>query len=85
MNKRGTPGTCEGTVISDRMDKTVVVAVERTTAHPLYGKVVRRSNKFKVHDENNQCRVGDRVLLRECRPLSKGKSWRLVEILARAE
>ena len=85
MNKRGNPGTCEGTVVSDKMDKTVVVEIQRTTTHPLYRKVMRRSNKLKAHDEDNRCRIGDRVLLRECRPLSKDKSWRVVEVLARAE
>jgi len=85
MNKRDNPGTCEGNVTSDKMDKTVVVKIQRTTTHPLYRKVMRRSNKLKAHDEDNQCRIGDRVLLRECRPLSKDKSWRVVEVLARAE
>ncbi len=85
MNKRGNPGSCEGIVTSDKMDKTVVVEVQRTITHPLYRKVMRRSNKLKAHDEGNQCRIGDRVLLRECRPLSKDKSWQVVEVLTRAE
>lgn len=76
--------TREGFVVSDRMDKTVVVEVERTTRHPLYGKVLRRSTKFKAHDEKNECRAGDQVRIMECRPLSKDKSWRVVEILRRA-
>ena len=77
--------TVEGTVVSDKMDKTVVVEVERRIAHKLYGKVLRRSSKFKAHDEENQCRMGDQVVLRECRPLSKQKAWRVVEILSRAQ
>lgn len=76
--------TREGTVVSDKMDKTVVVEVERTTRHPLYRKVLRRSSKFKAHDEANECKVGDRVLIAECRPLSKEKSWRVVEVIRRA-
>ncbi len=75
----------EGFVVSDRMDNTVVVEVERTTRHPLYGKVLRRSTKFKAHDARNECRTGDRVRIMECRPLSKTKSWRVVDILRRAE
>ena len=74
-----------GTVISDKMDKTVVVEVEWLTSHPLYGKVLRRSTKLKAHDEANECRVGDRVQITECRPLSKEKHWRVSEIVARAE
>lgn len=74
-----------GTVVSDRMDKTVTVLVERRVLHPLYKKYIRRSTKLHVHDENNECRSGDRVLVRECRPLSKTKNWRLVKILRRAE
>jgi len=76
--------TREGFVVSDRMDKTVVVEVERTTRHPLYGKVLRRSTKFKAHDEKNECRTGDQVRIMECRPLSRDKAWRVVEILRRA-
>ncbi|MGD9495933.1 MAG: 30S ribosomal protein S17 [Armatimonadota bacterium] len=76
--------TREGTVVSDKMDKTVVVEVERTTRHPLYGKVLRRSTRYKAHDERNECRVGDRVVIMECRPLSRSKSWRVVQILRRA-
>ena len=76
--------TREGTVVSDKMDKTVVVEVERTTRHPIYAKVLRRSTRFKAHDERNECRTGDRVRIMECRPLSREKSWRVVEILRRA-
>ena len=74
-----------GTVVSDRMEKTVVVAVERRTAHPIYGKQMLRTQKFHVHDEENQARVGDTVRIMETRPQSKTKRWRLVEIMARAE
>ncbi len=75
----------EGLVVSDKMDKTVVVAVEDRVKHPLYGKVVRRTNKLKAHDESNSAGVGDRVLLMETRPLSRTKRWRLVEILEKAK
>jgi small subunit ribosomal protein S17 len=75
----------EGLVVSDKMDKTVVVAVEDRVKHPLYGKVVRRTNKLKAHDESNSAGVGDRVLLMETRPLSRSKRWRLVEILEKAK
>ena len=74
-----------GVVVSDKMDKTVVVQVERTVAHPLYGKILRRRKKFKAHDETNVCRAGDRVVIEECRPLSKEKHWRVVQILERHE
>jgi small subunit ribosomal protein S17 len=74
-----------GQVVSDRMDKTVVVAVERRTAHPIYGKQMLRTKKFHVHDEENQARAGDKVRIMETRPLSKSKRWRLVEIITRAE
>ncbi len=73
-----------GTVISDKMDKTVVVSVERVVRHPLYGKTVRRTVKFKAHDENNECRVGDRVRIMETRPLSKDKRWRVMQIVEKA-
>lgn len=74
-----------GKVISDKMDKTVVVAVERLTKHPLYGKTIRRTKKFKVHDEENSCHVGDKVKIMEVRPLSKEKNWRVVEIIEKSE
>ena len=74
-----------GTVVSDKMDKTVVVAVEDRFKHPLYGKVVRRTSKLKAHDEQNTCGIGDRVLLMETRPLSASKRWRVVEILEKAK
>jgi small subunit ribosomal protein S17 len=75
----------EGYVVSDKMDKTVVVAVEDRFKHPLYGKVVRRTSKLKAHDEANECGIGDRVLLMETRPLSSSKRWRVVEILEKAK
>ena len=75
----------EGLVVSDKMDKTVVVAVEDRFKHPLYGKVVRRTSKLKAHDEQNDCGVGDRVLLMETRPLSATKRWRLVEVVEKAK
>jgi small subunit ribosomal protein S17 len=74
-----------GTVVSDKMDKTIVVAVERSVTHPLYGKIVKRTSKFKVHDEKNECAVGDKVKIMETRPLSKEKRWRLVEVLEKAK
>ena len=75
----------EGLVVSDKMDKTVVVVVEDRVKHPLYGKVMRRTSKLKAHDEQNTCGIGDRVLLMETRPLSATKRWRVVEILERAK
>jgi len=74
-----------GRVDSDKMDKTRVVLVERTTKHPLYGKIIRRSKKYKFHDEANESRVGDVVKIMETRPLSKDKRWRLVEIVQRSK
>lgn len=73
-----------GMVVSDKMDKTVVVAVERIMAHPLYGKRVKRTKRLKVHDEMNECRVGDTVRVVETRPLSKDKRWRVMEIVQKA-
>ncbi|MCB0043496.1 MAG: 30S ribosomal protein S17 [Caldilineaceae bacterium] len=73
-----------GVVTSDKMEKTVVVTVERVTRHPLYGKVVKRNTKYKAHDENNSAKIGDTVRIRECRPLSKDKSFFVEEILERA-
>ena len=74
-----------GRVISDKMDKTRVVAVERVTRHPLYGKIIRRTKKYKMHDEANETRVGDIVKMMETRPISKDKRWRLVEIMRKSE
>ena len=74
-----------GTVVSDKMDKTVVVAIRDNVKHPLYKKIIKRTVRFKVHDENNECRVGDKVVIMETRPLSKDKNWRLVEIIEKAK
>lgn len=74
-----------GKVVSDKMDKTVVVAIEDNVKHPTYGKVIKHTIKLKAHDENNECRVGDKVLIMETRPLSKDKRWRLVEIIEKAK
>ncbi|HLT92607.1 MAG TPA: 30S ribosomal protein S17 [Woeseiaceae bacterium] len=74
-----------GRVVSDRMDKTVAVAIERLIKHPVYGKYVRRTSKVLAHDENNECKTGDRVAIRECRPISRRKSWRVVSIVERAQ
>jgi small subunit ribosomal protein S17 len=82
---RGFRKVREGLVVSDKMQKTVVVAVEDRVKHPLYGKVIRRTSKLKAHDETNDSHVGDRVLLMETRPLSATKRWRVVEILERAK
>jgi len=75
----------EGLVVSDKMDKTIVVAVEDRVKHALYGKVLRRTSKLKAHDETNQCGTGDRVLIMETRPLSATKRWRVVEVLEKAK
>ncbi|WP_028926935.1 30S ribosomal protein S17 [Pseudonocardia acaciae] len=82
---RGYRKVREGLVVSDKMDKTIVVSVEDRVKHPLYGKVIRRTNKVKAHDENNTAGVGDRVRLMETRPLSATKRWRLVEVLEKAK
>lgn len=74
-----------GKVVSDKMDKTIVVAIETLVRHPLYGKSIKRTTKFKAHDENNECKIGDRVKIMETRPLSKDKRWRLVEIVEKAK
>ena len=74
-----------GKVVSDKMDKTIVVAVEDRVAHPLYKKIIKRTYKLKAHDENNECGIGDRVRVMETRPLSKDKRWRLVEIIEKAK
>jgi small subunit ribosomal protein S17 len=83
--ERGDRKVREGLVVSDKMDKTVVVAVEDRFKHPLYGKVVRRTSRLKAHDENNECGVGDRVELMETRPTSASKRWRVVKILEKAK
>ena len=74
-----------GLVTSDKMDKTIVVSIVDNVKHPLYGKIVKRTYKLKAHDENNECKVGDRVRVMETRPLSKDKIWRLVEIIEKAK
>jgi small subunit ribosomal protein S17 len=83
--KRGFRKTREGLVVSDKMEKTVVVAVEDRVKHPLYGKVLRRTSKLKAHDEANSAGIGDRVLLMETRPLSATKRWRVVQIIEKAK
>ena len=82
---RGYRKTRIGEVVSDKMDKTIVVAIKTKVRHPLYGKMVNRTRKFKAHDENNECKMGDKVRVMETRPLSKDKRWRRVEIMERAK
>ena len=85
MEERNLRKTRTGKVVSNKMQKTIVVAVEDHVRHPLYGKIVKRSYKLKAHDENNDCNIGDTVKVMETRPLSKDKRWRLVEIIERAK
>ena len=85
MEERNLRKTRTGKVVSDKMDKTIVVAVEDHVKHPLYKKIVKRTYKLKAHDENNECRKGDTVKVMETRPLSKDKRWRLVEIMEKAK
>jgi small subunit ribosomal protein S17 len=85
MNERGLRKERIGVVVSDRMHKTVIVSLERTVMHPKYKKYLRRRTRVKVHDESNQSRVGDRVMIVECRPLSRDKRWRVSKILERAK
>ena len=85
MSERALRKTRVGKVVSDKMDKTIVVAIEDSVQHPLYKKVMKRTYKLKAHDENNECRVGDKVKVMETRPLSKDKRWRLVEIVEKAK
>ncbi|BAF58510.1 MAG: 30S ribosomal protein S17 [Pelotomaculum sp.] len=85
MEGRGIRKTLTGRVVSNKMDKTVVVAVETLVRHPLYQRTIRRTKKFKAHDEENACRIGDKVKMMETRPLSKEKRWRVVEILERTK
>jgi len=77
--------TLQGKVVSDKMDKSIVVAIERFVKHPIYGKFIKRTTKLQAHDETNQCGVGDVVTIRECRPLSKNKSWMLVDVVEKAQ
>jgi len=83
-NERNMRRTRVGVVVSDKMDKTVVVAVEQTVRHPLYGKTIRRNATFKAHDELNECSMGDRVRIMQTRPISKQKRWRVMEIIEKA-
>ena len=85
MEERNLRKTRVGRVVSNKMDKTIVVAIEDRVKHPLYKKIVDRTYKLKAHDENNECRIGDRVKVMETRPLSKDKRWRLVEIVEKAK
>ena len=80
-----TERTLSGRVTSDKMDKTITVAVERLVKHPVYGKYVRRTTKLHAHDESNECRTGDLVTIKQCRPLSKTKAWTLVAVVERAQ
>lgn len=73
--------TIQGRVVSDKMDKTITVLIERQIKHPIYGKFIRRSTKVHAHDANNECHIGDLVMVEQCRPLSRTKSWRLVEVI----
>ncbi|MBS4031678.1 MAG: 30S ribosomal protein S17 [Clostridiales bacterium] len=83
--ERSNRKTRTGRVVSDKMDKTAVVSVERITRHPLYGKIIRVSKKYKVHDPENACSIGDKVRIMETRPISKDKRWRLVEIMEKSQ
>lgn len=83
-DKQSLAGTVTGKVVSNKGDKTITVLVERRVKHPLYGKFLRRSSKLMAHDESNQCREGDIVTIRECRPLSRRKSWTLVNVVEQA-
>lgn len=85
MEERNLRKTRVGKVVSDKMDKTIVVAIETSVKHPLYKKIIKRTYKLKAHDENNECKTGDKVKVMETRPLSKDKRWRLVEIIEKAQ
>ena len=85
MSERNMRKVAVGKVVSNKMDKTIVVAIEDSVKHKLYNKIVKRSVRFKAHDENNECNIGDRVKIMETRPLSKDKRWRLVEIIEKAK
>jgi small subunit ribosomal protein S17 len=84
LAERALRKTRVGKVVSDKMDKTIVVAIETSVKHPLYKKIIKRTYKLKAHDENNECKIGDKVKVMETRPLSKEKRWRLVEIVEKA-
>ena len=85
MSERNLRKTRVGKVVSDKMDKTIVVAIEDNVQHPLYKKIIKRTYKLKAHDENNECGIGDKVEVMETRPLSKDKRWRLVKVLEKAK
>ncbi len=85
MSERNLRKTQVGTVVSDKMDKTVVIAIQDHVRHPLYKKIIKRTVKLKAHDEKNECKVGDRVMVMETRPLSKDKRWRVAQIIERAK
>ncbi len=85
MSERNLRKTQVGTVVSDKMDKTVVIAIQDHVRHPLYKKIIKRTVKLKAHDEKNECKVGDRVMVMETRPLSKDKRWRVAQIIDRAK
>ncbi len=85
QEKTSTARALTGRVVSDKMDKTVTVLVERRVKHPLYGKVIRRSNKFHAHDEGNECHEGDLVTIEECRPISKSKTWKVAQVVEKAK
>ena len=85
MSERALRKTRIGKVVSDKMDKNIVVAIEDSVQHPLYKKVMKRTYKLKAHDENNECKIGDKVKVMETRPLSKDKRWRLVEVIEKAK
>ena len=85
MSERNLRKTRVGKVVSDKMEKTVVVAIEDNVKHPLYKKIIKNTIRLKAHDENNSCGIGDRVLIMETRPLSKDKNWRVVEIIEKAK
>lgn len=85
MSERALRKTRTGKVVSDKMDKTIVVAIEDSVQHPLYKKVIKRTYKLKAHDEKNECRIGDKVKVMETRPLSHDKRWRVVEIIEKAK
>ena len=85
MSERNLRKTRVGMVVSDKMDKTVVVAIQDNVKHPLYKKIIKNTIRLKAHDENNSCKVGDKVLIMETRPLSKDKRWRVVEIIEKAK
>lgn len=85
MSERNLRKTRTGLVVSDKMDKTIVVAIEDNVRHPLYKKIIKRTVKLKAHDEKNECRRGDRVMVMETRPISKDKHWRLVQVIEKAK